>query len=320
MRDSFSRDIEYMRVSITDRCNLRCRYCMPDDLPFIPHSDILRYEEILRVCEAAAKVGIRAIKVTGGEPLARKGCADFLSRLKSVPGVEYVTLTTNGALLEPYIDKLAVMRLDCVNISLDSLNAETYRRITGADVFGAVWSSLKKAVESGLRVKINCVPIKGLNEEDIIPMARLAETMPVDVRFIELMPTATGERMERVTGAEVYSRITVEYPDITPDNARRGFGPAQYYKSARLKGRIGFISAIGDCFCPACNRVRLTSEGSLKPCLYHNGGLDLRAMLRNGAGDARLESAIADVIYNKPERHLFGEGQDGIGAMSRIGG
>ena len=171
-----------------------------------------------------------------------------------------------------------------------------------------------------MRVKINCVPMKGVNDADIIPIARLAGSMPVDARFIELMPTAAGETMERITGRDVYEQVKAVYTDLTPDAARRGFGPARYYKSAGLRGRIGFISAIGDCFCHGCNRVRLTSEGFLKQCLYHGGGTDLRAMLRNGAGDADLESAVREVIYNKPERRSLESGQDGIGSMSRIGG
>jgi len=320
MYDSFGRNIEYMRVSVTDRCNLRCKYCMPDDLPFIPHDNILRYEEILRICKAAAKTGVRIIRVTGGEPLVRKGCAEFLEALKSVPGIEHLTLTTNGTLLEPFIDTLVKIKLDCVNISLDTLDAGVYRQITGKDAFAQVWRSLHKAAEAGLRVKINCVPVKGVNEPDIIPIARLAESMPVDVRFIELMPTTVNMHMEGITGREVRVRLLTEYPDLTPDSAQRGFGPARYYKSAKLQGGIGFINAIGDCFCPGCNRIRLTSEGLLKQCLYHGGGLDLRTALRNNASDSELEAAIAGVIYNKPERHLFGCEHDGIGRMSRIGG
>jgi cyclic pyranopterin phosphate synthase len=293
---------------------------MPEDLQFIPHDNILRYEEILRICEAAARLGIRIIKMTGGEPLVRKGCVDFIKALKSLPGIERVTLTTNAVLLEPYINILAGIKLDCVNISLDSLDAATYARITGRDAFPSVWCSLRKAVESGLRVKINCVPIRGVNENDILPIARLAEEYPIDARFIELMPTTSGGHMDGITGAEVFARLLSAYPDLTPDAAVRGFGPARYYKSGKLKGGIGFINALGDCFCPGCNRVRLTSEGFLKLCLYHDGGLDLRIMIRSGANDAEIESAIAGAIYNKPERHLFGSARTGIERMSRIGG
>ena len=320
MTDSLGRNIDYMRVSITDRCNLRCKYCMPDDLPFISHDDILRYEEILPICKAAANEGIRIIRVTGGEPLVRKGCVEFLKSLKAISGIEHVALTTNGILLEPYIDTLAAIKLDCVNISLDCLNAEIYRQITGQDAFSNVWRSLHKAVESGLRVKINCVPVKGLNETEIVPIAKLAENMPIDVRYIELMPTSEDMGLERVTDAEILDRLLSAYPDLTPDGQKHGFGPARYYKSAKLRGGIGIISAIGNCFCSECNRIRLTSEGFLKACLFHDDGLNLREMLRNGACESEIQAAVAHVINNKPERHLLESRQAGINKMSRIGG
>jgi len=293
---------------------------MPKDLPFIPHGNILRYEEILRICKAAAKTGVRIVKVTGGEPLVRKGCAGFIRELKSVPGIGHVTLTTNGVFLGQNINILKEANLDCVNISLDTLDAGVYERITGQDCLGTVRQSILKAVESGLRVKINCVPVRGLNETEIVPIASLAGIMPIDIRFIELMPTMMNRNMERVTGREVYERILTAYPDLTPDSTKHGFGPARYYKSAKLMGGIGFINAIGDCFCPECNRIRLTSEGFLKQCLYFGGGLDLRAMLRGGASDSELETALAGVIYNKPGRHQFGGKREGIPGMSGIGG
>jgi len=320
MRDALGRVIDYMRVSITDRCNLRCSYCMPQDLPFLSHDDILRYEEILRVCAAAGRLGIKTIRVTGGEPLARKGCVDFIRRLKAVSGIERVTMTTNGILLEPYIDELAELKLDGLNISLDSLNAKTYQTLTGQDVFPQVWKSLNRAVEAGLRVKVNCVPIRGQNEGDLIPMARLAETLPVDVRFIELMPAAGGGGLEGISSEEILATIRTQYPDLIPDPSVRGFGPARYYTSGRLKGGIGFIHAISDHFCANCNRLRLTSEGFLKLCLHHGNGLDLREMLRDGASDTDIGAAIAKTVYEKPERHRFGESPAGIKKMSQIGG
>ncbi len=322
MNDSLGRKIDYLRVSITDRCNLRCRYCMPGDLPFIPHVDILRYEEILRLCALAAKTGIQNVKVTGGEPLARKGCVDFVRALKAVRGIEHVTLTTNGVLLEPVIEELAGIGLDGVNISLDSLDRETYRQLTGRDALDGVWRSVQKAVEAGLRVKINCVAIRRLNDGEIPAIARLAEVRPLDVRFIELMPTGSGERLSGCSGAEILERLRSAYPDLAPDPTRHGFGPARYFRSARLQGAIGLIGAVSDHFCAACNRVRLTSEGFLKPCLCHHDGLDLRGLLRGGADDAEIEAAMERVIYTKPERHRFADMDmgDGIGTMSRIGG
>jgi len=321
MLDLLGRDIDYMRISITDRCNLRCKYCMPEDgVRLISHGDVLSYEEILRLCGAAVKAGIRNFKVTGGEPLVRRGCMRFLSELKSAPGIENVTLTTNGVLLEPHAGDLAKMKLDGVNISLDSLRADTYMQITGRDGFPAVWRSLNKAVEAGLRVKINFVPLAGQNDEEILPVARLAESLPVDVRFIEFMPaTGAGMGFERVDGAVILERLLEAYPDLAQDERRRGFGPARYFKSSKMRGSVGLISAVGDCFCPDCNRVRLTSDGFLKLCLFHDDGLDLRRMLRSGADDNEIEAAFAGAVRRKPERYPTGP-DTGIKNMSRIGG
>ena len=321
MRDLLGRDIDYMRISITDRCNLRCNYCMPDGLPPISHDDILRYEEILRLCRAAAKAGIKHFKVTGGEPLVRKGCLDFLRGLKSIPGVEHVTLTTNGILLEPRVEEMAKLGLDGINVSLDSLNPDTYRQITGSGDFSAVWRGLHKAAEAGLRVKVNCVPILGQNDGEITAIARLAEELPVDVRFIEFMPTAANEGFEGLPGDEILNLLLEVYPDLAGDPKRRGFGPARYFKSKRMRGSVGLIDAIGSCFCPGCNRVRLTSEGFLKLCLFHEDGLDLREMLRSGADDREIEAAFEQAVHRKPERHRFGDpAKMGIKNMSRIGG
>lgn len=327
MRDAFGRDIDYMRVSITDRCNLRCVYCMPEEFACVTHAEILRYEEILRVCALAARKGIRTVKVTGGEPLARKGCVEFMRALRRIPGIQHVTLTTNGVLLDPYVASLAALPLDGLNISLDALAPETYLRMAGRDAFDQVWRSLHRALGAGLRVKINCVPIRGLNEKEILPIARLAETLPVDVRFIELMPTEPsakeGECLRGVPGAEILALLSRAYPDLAPDASAHGFGPARYYQSGALKGGIGLIEAIHNHFCSSCNRLRLTSEGFLKPCLYHNHGLDVRRMLRNGASDTEIEAAITNAVCDKPERHCFGGkmgAEEGIRRMSRIGG
>jgi len=323
MRDALSRNIDYLRVSVTDRCNLRCTYCMPEDLPLISHDDIMRYEEIIRLCALMAKMGIKNIKVTGGEPLARKGCVNLIKQLKSVPGIEHVTLTTNAVLLEPYVKILARLKLDGLNISLDSLDPDVYRGITGRDEFHQAWRSLERALEASLRVKINCVPIKGLNENEILPFARLTEHYPMDVRFIELMPTRAGDGLCGVSSEKIISLLLGEYPGLKPDLSRHGFGPARYFTSDRLKGSVGIIDAISSHFCSACNRLRLTGEGFLKLCLYYNDGLDLRGMLRRGASDAEIGAAITQAVYRKPKRHRFGSDSDmegGIRKMWQIGG
>ncbi len=331
MRDALDRKIDYMRVSITDRCNLRCKYCMPNGLPDIPHDKVLRYEEILRVCGVAARLGIRTIKITGGEPFARKGCINLLRALKAVDGIENVTLTTNGVLLEPHIEALKAMGINGVNISLDTLNRESYRRITGQDEFQRVWSSLLKAVKAGLPVKINCVPMREINGPELAQIAALAEKLPVEVRFIELMPTNSGENFSGIGGSEILRELREIYPDLEaeespqgavgPERKTRGFGPARYYRSERLRGAVGFIDAVSNHFCAACNRVRLTSDGFLKLCLYHDDGIDLKALLQAGADDETLAETMAAAIQSKPERHFFGSRKnEGIRSMSKIGG
>lgn len=322
MKDSLSRTIDYMRISITDRCNLRCQYCMPDGLPWIEHGNILRYEEFLEICSAAATLGIRTIKVTGGEPLARKDCVRFLRRLKELPGIERVTLTTNGLLLEPHVAALAAMKLDGINISLDTLQREVYHRLTGTDGLAKVLEVLEKTVAAGLKVKINCVPILGVNDGEVAAIAALAAKMPVDVRFIELMPTASSQAFTGLTGEAVLSRLLEEYPDLSPTSERRGFGPARYYAGKSLIGRIGLIAAVSNHFCNECNRIRLTSQGFLKLCLYHEQGIDLRRFLRQGAGRGELAAVIREAILHKPESHCFGQEDEshGIKNMSRIGG
>jgi len=294
---------------------------MPDDLPLLSHDDILRYEEIIRLCEIFAKIGIRAIKVTGGEPLARKGCVEFIGELKARTAIEHVTLTTNAVLLEPYVEKLAGLKLDGINISLDSLDSETYKKITGKNEFHRVWRSLNAAVEAGLCVKINMVPIKGINERDIVSIVRLAETLPINVRFIELMPTGVNNGFKGISGIEIRRLLQKIYLDLTPDLSAYGFGPASYFKSKLLKRSIGFIKSFDNHFCESCNRVRLTSEGYLKLCLYQEDGLELRRMLRSGASDNEIEAAIAQAIYQKPKHRYVNANQNGeIKKMSRIGG
>jgi cyclic pyranopterin phosphate synthase len=309
-----------MRVSVTDRCNLRCQYCMPHDLTLIPHRSVLRYEEMLRLCAIAAKTGVSAFRVTGGEPLARKGCIGFLRGLVKVPGISRVTLTTNGVLLEPLVHELKDIGLACVNLSLDTLNADIYRKITGSDEFPRVWQAFLAALGAGLRVKLNCVPLRGVNDGEIEGIAELAERYPVDVRFIELMPTSAGGSFGRLSGEEILSRVSAAYPNLKPDGTKRGMGPARYYMAEKFKGSVGIINAIDGCFCQACNRVRLTSEGFLKTCLYHEKGVDLRDLLRGGASDSGLEAAFRQAVLEKPKRHQFGSDYRGIKNMSTIGG
>lgn len=303
MVDNLGRTIDYMRISITDKCNLNCIYCNPKNSPVLPKGDILRYEEILEICKVAAANGITNFKVTGGEPLTRKGCINFLHELKKIGSV---SLTTNGTLLEQHIPNLTGIN---VNISLNSLDPITYKKITGHNTFYKVWNSLNKALEANLNIKINCVPLKNLN--NIIPIAQLAEKHPISIRFIEYMPNIPEKIFSFSTGSEIYQTLLETYPDLNPIETQIGKGPAKYFKSKKLKGNLGLITAIENSFCQTCNRIRLTSQGFLKLCLFHDQGLDLRRLIRNGE-----EIDIVEAIKQKPPNHQNNK----IKNMPQIGG
>lgn len=312
-----------MRISVTDRCNLRCRYCMPEPVDAVQHADILRYEEILRICRAAIELGITKFKVTGGEPLVRAGCTEFIAELKKQPGTQQVTLTTNGLLLEKNLDALADAGLDGVNISLDTTDNTRFQRITGYTGNGAdtLLRVLEECCAKGLKTKINAVLLEE-TEADAPALAAIAETLPVDVRFIELMPIGFGTAMRRVSPDDILSALRKRWPDLAPTDERRGNGPAHYYKSDLLLGRIGFIDAVSHKFCADCNRVRLTSTGQLKPCLCYADSADLRALIRGGCTDGELKEALRASVYAKPRAHCFDTGAAVTErhAMSQIGG
>ena len=316
MIDTLGRRIDYLRISITDRCNMRCRYCMPDGISAVGHGDVLRYEEIVEICRAALHVGITKFKVTGGEPFVRKGAVGFIRELRSLPGVESVTVTTNGWLLPQVLPELRSIGIDGVNISLDSLDRAQYRAITGVDVLPEVLQAVRQCAASGLPTKINAVLLADTKEQ-LAPLARLAEELPVDVRFIELMPIGCGAYQQGSSADEALAVLRGAYPDLAPLSVRRN-GPAAYYASRRLKGYIGMIAANSHVFCRQCNRLRLTSTGFLKPCLCYDDGVDLRAVVRSGQG----EGLLAQTILRKPARHCFGQGQDVTErkAMNEIGG
>ena len=323
MLDQYGRSIDYLRISVTDRCNLRCRYCMPEPVDAVQHADILRYEEILRICRAAIELGITKFKVTGGEPLVRAGCTEFIAELKKQPGTEQVTLTTNGLLLEKNLDALADAGLDGVNISLDTTDNTRFQRITGYTGNGAdtLLRVLEECCAKGLKTKINAVLLEE-TEADAPALAAIAETLPVDVRFIELMPIGFGTTMKRVSPEDILTALQERWPDLAPTDEKRGNGPAHYYKSDLLLGRIGFIDAVSHKFCAECNRVRLTSTGQLKPCLCYADSADLRALIRGGCTDGELKEALRASVYAKPRAHCFDTGAAVTErhAMSQIGG
>ena len=311
MKDRYGRTIDYLRVSVTDRCNLRCRYCMPDGVELLSMSSILTYEEIREICAAAAGIGISRVKITGGEPLVRRGCADLIRTLKSIPGIEQVTMTTNGVLLEQYLPTLTEAGLDAVNISLDTLERERYADITGRDELPSVLKSLDAALASPLRVKVNAVLQKGVNDLEWLSLAGLARDRALDVRFIEMMPIGLGKQIEGVPNTQLREELHRCFPDLEEDASVHGNGPAAYVRIPGWTGGIGFISAIHGKFCDRCNRLRLTSQGALKPCLCYGETTDLMPVLRGGAvgaqREAMLRSALERAIWNKPRQHCFEE-------------
>lgn len=306
MKDSYDRKIDYMRVSITDRCNLRCRYCMPDGIVPCAHEDILTYDEILAVCREAVSLGIVKFKVTGGEPLVRKDCAKLIKLIYDIDGVEQVTLTTNGVLLKDQLKELMEAGLMAVNISLDTLDREKYREITGFDELDKVMESIFAAFNAGLKVKINAVMHDKNYEQDFANLIAIAEKYPIDVRFIEMMPIGMGAGSYLVSNERLLETLNSMYEHIELDEVSRGNGPAIYYKIPGFKGDIGFISAIHGKFCKYCNRIRLTSRGELKSCLCFDNHISLKEALRKGD---RIETnrLLKESILGKPEQHCFEE-------------
>lgn len=323
MTDQYGRTIDYMRVSVTDRCNLRCKYCMPNGIQLVRHCDLLTYEELLRICRAATGLGIVKIKLTGGEPLLRPGFTTFFAEVKALDGIQQVTLTTNGLLLSRYLDDLQHEGIDGINISLDTLRDTAYEAVTG--ICGVKVKTVCKAITlcilRGIPVKVNAV-LMADTVEDIVPLASLAQQMPVDVRFIELMPFGESGALKGVSTDFALGLLRRKWPDLTPTDEKRGNGPARYYASGALMGRIGLIAAISHRFCGSCNRVRLTSTGLLKPCLCYDTAEDLSALMRGGASDEELGGAIRRAVEEKPQAHCFGLVQDMTKhrCMSRIGG
>ena len=312
-----------MRISVTDRCNLRCRYCMPDGIERIPMSDLLTYEEIAFVCRQAADLGIGSFRITGGEPLVRKGCVRLVSMLKETPGVRRVTMTTNGVLLGEHLNGLLDAGLDAVNISLDTLDRGQYKAITGMDELDRVLASIRRTAGK-LPVRINCVICREINDDAPGELATLARDLPVDVRFIELMPIGAAKGLETVPNASVLARIEEQYGKTTESPGGDGDGPAVYRRADGFTGRIGFISAMHGKFCATCNRLRLTSVGELKPCLCYADTVPLREILRDGAADKeeRIREKIREAVRLKPQAHCF-ERRENVTEekeMVRIGG
>lgn len=310
-----------MRVSITDRCDLRCTYCMPEGCEKVSMAQILTYEEIERICRAAAGLGISRIKITGGEPFVRLGCTDLIRSIKAINGIEEVTVTTNGQTLDKYIDELKEIGIDGINISLDTLDPEKYAQITGRGELARTLNSIEMSAKSGIKTKVNCILQKGSNEDELFDLAGLAFKYGIDVRFIEEMPVGAGKLKAGISNNDVLKRLKERWPDLEPDESVHGNGPAVYYKRKGIPGAIGLISPIHGVFCADCNRIRLTSQGKIKPCLCYDTEIDIMPALA-GTEEA-LADAIRKAILAKPEAHCFNdmnfEGTEQR-LMSQIGG
>lgn len=328
--DQYSRTISYLRLSITDRCNLRCLYCMPSS-SLVKCADLLSYEELLRIVGIAVDMGMNKLRLTGGEPLVRKGVMDFISKLAEINGLEEIRLTTNGVLLHEKARDLYAAGIRNLNISLDSMKRERFQAITGSDLFDQVWQGIQTACDMGFNVKLNIVAMKGINDDEFADFALLAIQRPIQVRFIEFMPIGNKDSWDktRFIAAEELKEIISTLGTLEPSPGSRLEGPARVYRlttSDGQTGRIGFISPISHHFCDKCNRLRLTSEGRLRACLLHSHETDLKALLRRGGSDSDIQKAIQQTILNKPKGHtlqddLAGSSQVNCqGQMSRIGG
>lgn len=322
--DSWQRQINYLRVSVTDHCNLNCVYCSLDSTPHLPRSEILSYEEIRYVVEIAASLGINKVRLTGGEPLVRPNLSKLVRLLSQVAGIDDISLTTNGILLSKCAAELKEAGLKRVNVSLDTLKPDRFKRITGSDKLGEVLSGIEAAHRAGLDpVKINMVVLQGINDDETIDFARKSLDRGWHVRFIEFMPFGTPETetMGTVSTREIQENIR-SLGQLEPYAGKTGDGPARYYRLPGARGTIGFISPMTEHFCHTCNRLRFTSDGQLRPCLLDDDEVNLKAALRNGASRDELEQLIQQAVVIKREQHHLTEGRPATGKrpMCQIGG
>ncbi len=323
--DQYNRHLNYLRVSITDRCNLQCMYCVPRDLiTRLSHEDILTYEEILHIITIGIRLGITKVRVTGGEPLVRKGVYDFLAELTRISGLSDVSLTTNGIYLEDNIERIRSAGISRINISLDTLNPQKYRQITGRDTFNRVWKGIESARDMGFSpIKLNVVALSGVNDDELVEMAKLSFANPFHIRFIEYMPIGQS-RMGNgplLLAPEIKNRISALGNLVPVENAKND-GPAKRYRFEGAKGEIGFIPALSQHFCDKCNRLRLTASGQLRPCLLSDHQEDIKGPLRSGCTDQELAEIYLRALQHKPSDHNLA-GHHAIrvcGEMRAIGG
>jgi GTP 3',8-cyclase len=326
LHDGFKRTINYMRISVTDRCNLRCVYCMPaEGMPWIAHQDILTFEEIERIVVATAAAGMKKIRITGGEPLVRRGVVDLIGRLSAVPGIDDVSMTTNAMLMPQFAEPLVKAGLKRINVSLDTLRPDRFAHIARADGLEQVLKGIEAAERAGLApIKINAVVLRGVNDDEIVDLARLTLDRPWHVRFIEAMPLGGNLSVEEqgfVSADEILERLG-EQEKLEESAGPNGNGPARYYRISGARGTVGVISPMSHFFCGSCNRVRLSAEGKLRLCLFSDQETDLRAPLRSGATTEEIVGIFQRAIHTKPERHhlVVGQSNCSLRALSQIGG
>jgi cyclic pyranopterin phosphate synthase len=321
-----NRIINYLRLSVTDRCNLRCMYCMPDEgVDFVPHNQILSYEEMLHLVSLSVKAGIRKVRLTGGEPLVRKGFIPFLEKLSAIENLKEISLTTNGVLLKEFALDIKRCGICRINVSLDSLNPQRFVRITGRDYFHRVLEGIEEADRLGFApIKINVVAMRGINDDEILDFGRLTLTRPYHIRFIEFMPIGknngwTSDRF--ISGDEILNALR-RLGELKALEHNSLDGPAQRYRLQGAKGEIGVISPISNHFCDQCNRLRLTAEGHLRGCLFSDKEIDIKTPLRQGRGDEDLLELVRLAIDKKPKDHglVQGDPRKCVRHMSSIGG
>jgi GTP 3',8-cyclase len=333
MQDRYGHRISYLRVSITDRCNERCTYCMPHELQeWLPREDILTYEETLRLIRIVTDLGVSKVRITGGEPLTRRGVLDLLRELPKIPGLRDIGLSTNGTLLarriEPGLTMAVALRdagVRSVNVSLDTLDPHVYARITGRDFHPQALNGIAAATAAGFdQIKLNCVLMRGRNEDQLIPLIEFAAARNLILRFIEMMPVSTSEVLDEknfMSILEAKRAMELHYGTVMPEPGFRTNGPATYYQIPGREQRIGFIGAMTNLhFCESCNKLRLTCDGKLRPCLGSYLEFDIMKPLRAGASDEELRQFFLDVVDRKPEQHDFRENYKPNRKMVAIGG
>lgn len=298
MTDRYGRKIEYLRLSITERCNMNCAYCSP--VCDSTSDEILSQDELVRICEAAAEQGITKIRITGGEPLMRRDCCEIVRRIKSIPNVERVYITTNGTMLSRFAHELKKAGIDGVNVSLDTTDPDEYKAITGRDMLYAAVSGIDTAYSLDIPVKLNCVTTSMTSHDTITGLLRYPQSRAIDLRFIELMPLGEGKNLTFKSNDDIFREIDKLHP-LSADSYSLG-GPSVYFTSPSLKGRIGFINAVSHKFCSSCNRLRITSDGIIKPCLCYSGDIDIKPAVHN---KELIKDALMRAVSEKPYMHCF---------------